>query len=124
MQYNSAFSGFSADDIPATKQFYQAVLGLAPVDSMGGFQLSLSGGQEVFVYPKSNHQPASFTVLNFVVQDLDIAVAELKAKGVTFEHYDGVNPDEDIARGKAQNMGPDIAWFKDPAGNVLALIAE
>ena len=79
----------------------------------------------MWAYPKENHEPAAYTMLNFVVDDIDAAVAALKEKGVEFETYEGMHQDEHgIARGKAANMGPDIAWFKDPAGNILAVLAN
>jgi hypothetical protein len=91
---------------------------------MGGLGLHLSGGGEVFIYPKDNHEPATFTVLNFRVDDVDEAVDRLTAAGVTFERYDGFDQDEKgIVRG-GEGEGPTIAWFKDPAGNVLSVIRE
>jgi len=94
---------------------------------MGMLRLKLFGGGEVMVYPKSDHKPASYTMLNFVVKDIDKAVDALTAKGVKFEHYDSDMMKQDpkgIARGKAANMGPDIAWFLDPAGNTLAVLED
>ena len=89
---------------------------------MGGLGLHLAGGGEVFIYPKENHVPATFTVLNFPVEDVDAAVDRLTAAGVAFEHYEGFDQDEKgIAR---VDEGPTIAWFKDPAGNILSVIAE
>jgi len=120
-----AFSGFSVDDQAAAKEFYGTVLGLDIEDGKMGLQLHLGGGGTVFVYAKPNHVPATYTMLNFAVDDVDKAVDELVAKGTTFEHYDGMNQDEKgIARGRAAGMGPDIAWFKDPAGNILAVLQE
>jgi catechol 2,3-dioxygenase-like lactoylglutathione lyase family enzyme len=121
----AAFSGFSVDDIAKAKDFYTQTLGLALVDETMGLRLRLPNAGEVFVYPKPNHTPATFTILNFVVEDIDVAVDELSQNGVVFEHYDEppMKTDEKgIARGKAAGMGPDIAWFKDPAGNVLSVI--
>jgi catechol 2,3-dioxygenase-like lactoylglutathione lyase family enzyme len=120
----AAFSGFSVDDLSKAKAFYQETLGLK-VDSEGvGLGLHLPGGGTVFAYPKQDHQPATFTILNFEVDDIDAAVDELTTRGVRFERYDdGPKADgKGILRGKSQNQGPDIAWFKDPAGNVLAVI--
>jgi predicted enzyme related to lactoylglutathione lyase len=118
---SKAFSTFSADDIPRAKQFYGETLGLNVSDEMGGLGLHLAGGGEVFVYSKDDHVPASFTVLNFLVDDVDAAVDRLTAAGVSFERYDGFDQDEKgIARG---GDGPTIAWFKDPAGNILSVLA-
>jgi len=120
----AAFSGFSVDDLTKTKAFYREALGLN-VDSEGeGLGLHLPGGGTVFAYPKKDHQPATFTILNFEVDDIDAAVDELTGRGVRFEHYkDGPRADgKGILRGKSQNLGPDIAWFKDPAGNILSVI--
>jgi hypothetical protein len=89
-----------------------------------GLNMTLGGTQKVFIYPKTDHAPASYTVLNFLVEDIDAAVEELKAKGVTFETYEGLADDKGIARGKSHNMGPDIAWFKDPAGNILSVLCN
>ncbi len=121
-----AFSGFSVDDIEAAREFYGGVLGLdIGTNPMGMLDLQLVGGGHVIVYPKPNHAPATFTVLNFEVDDIDAAVDDLTKAGVTFERYDGANQDEKaIARGKAANMGPDIAWFTDPAGNILSVLAN
>ncbi len=115
-----AFSSFSVDDVPRARQFYGEVLGLDLSEQMGGIGLRLGGGGEVFVYPKANHTPATFTVLNFPVNDLSAAIDELTGKGVTMERYDGFDQDE---RGIASGPdGPHIAWFKDPAGNVLSVM--
>ena len=117
---SKAFSGFSADDIPRAKQFYGETLGLNVSEEMGGLILHLGSGADVFVYPKENHVPAAFTVLNFPVDDIEAAVDRLTEAGVTFERYDGFNQDEKgIARG---DEGPAIAWFKDPAGNILSVL--
>ena len=115
-----AFSGFSSNDIPATQRFYGETLGLDVSEEMGGLGLHLAGGGEVFVYPKADHVPATFTVLNFPVDDIETAVDRLTAAGVTFERYEGFDQDEKgIARG---GEGPAIAWFKDPAGNILSVL--
>lgn len=122
----SAFSGFSVDSQAKAQAFYTDKLGLKVQDQGMGLELHLPGGATVFVYEKENHEPATFTVLNLVVEDIDAAVAELKQRGITFEQYDlgnGATTDEPgVLRGKSANMGPDIAWFKDPAGNVLAVL--
>ena len=125
----AAFSGFSVDDLAKAKGFYTDTLGLQVEDEGGegmGIRLHLPAGGTVFVYDKADHQPASFTILNFVVEDIDNAVDELTTRGVQFEHYEnGAKTDEKgIARGRAQNMGPDIAWFKDPAGNFLSVLQD
>jgi catechol 2,3-dioxygenase-like lactoylglutathione lyase family enzyme len=120
------FSGFSVNDIPAAKAFYLETLGLDVSDGpMGNLDLRLPAGGHVFIYPKENHEPASFTILNLVVDDIDAAVDELNAKGVKTAIYDDPNLPTDekgILRGKAANQGPNIAWFRDPAGNVLSVL--
>ncbi len=120
-----AFSGFSVDDLDKAKEFYGQTLGLELEEQPGmGFHLKLAGGGNVFVYPKGEgHVPASYTVLNFPVGDIDKAVAWLADKGVEMEHYEGFGQDKNgIARPKTPQDGPSIAWFKDPAGNVLAVL--
>jgi predicted enzyme related to lactoylglutathione lyase len=121
-----AFSGFSVDDIAAAKKFYGETLGLdVEENAMGALDLHLFGGGEIFIYPKADHAPATFTILNFVVDDIDTAVDALVAKGVTMQRYEGAYQDEKgIARGKAANRGPDIAWFTDPAGNILSALSN
>ncbi|CCK32292.1 hypothetical protein BN159_7913 [Streptomyces davaonensis JCM 4913] len=123
---SKAFSGFSVDDIGRAKEFYGTTLGIRVSEAHGMLTLHLGGDTDVFVYPKDNHTPASFTILNFPVDDIDKAVTELVARGVTFEKYEGFGQDEkNIARGAGQDQmqGPDIAWFKDPAGNVLSVLS-
>jgi catechol 2,3-dioxygenase-like lactoylglutathione lyase family enzyme len=123
----AAFSGFSVDDLAAAKKFYTETLGLILANEEMGLQLQLPGGGTVFVYDKPDHQPASFTILNFAVDDIDAAVDELGKAGVQFEHYDNMpaaQDEKEILRGRAANQGPDIAWFKDPAGNILAVLQE
>ncbi|HEY1063729.1 MAG TPA: VOC family protein [Candidatus Saccharimonadales bacterium] len=128
MDIQATFSGFSVNDQTTAKTFYAEVLGLQIQKETMGLEFTLPGGGRLFVYEKPDHQPATFTVLNFVVPNIDTAIAELQSKGVTFERYDlgnGAEQDElGVLRGLAANMGPDIAWFKDPAGNVLALVQE
>lgn len=121
----AAFSGFSVDDLAKAKEFYAETLGLQVDDEAEGLSLHLPGGGSMFAYPKKDHQPATFTILNFEVENIDEAVHELTNLGVQFEHYeDGPKTDhKGIFRGTKQNMGPDIAWFKDPAGNILSVIA-
>ena len=116
---SAAFSSYSIDDIPAAKAFYEGTLGLDVTEQPEGLRLNLATGGSVFLYPKDDHEAATFTVLNFGVDDLAAAVDELTASGVTMERYDGFDQDE---RGIAAGIdGPHIAWFRDPAGNVLSL---
>ena len=124
--FKAAFSGFSVDDLAKAKSFYTKILGLKVEEQKDmGLWLYLPDGGKVFIYPKENHEPATSTMLNFVVDDIDAAVEALRKKGVTFEYYEGFNQDEKgIARGKKANMGPDIAWFKDPAGNILSVLQD
>lgn len=126
MKIVAAFSGYSANDIEACKVFYGQTLGLELKEDMGGFGFSV-GGQQVFIYPKDDHQPATFTVLNFVVNDIDAAIDELVGKGIVFERYDSMPAEQDergVLRGKDVGMGPNIAWFKDPSGNILGLVEQ
>ncbi|HET6393305.1 MAG TPA: VOC family protein [Blastococcus sp.] len=118
-----AFSGFSVDDPAAARRFYEDTLGLRVSDEEmeGMMRLNLGGGTDVLVYPKADHTPASFTVLNFPVPDVEKAVDELTARGVRFEQYE--NPPTD-AKGIMREGGPLIAWFTDPAGNVFSVIAQ
>lgn len=119
----AASGSFSVNDQAKAKKFYTEILGLTVDETPMGLNLHLPGTGSVFVYAKENHQPATFTVLNFLVDSIDEAVEELKKLGVNFEKYEGFNQDEKgIARGKSVNKGPDIAWFKDPAENVFAVI--
>jgi catechol 2,3-dioxygenase-like lactoylglutathione lyase family enzyme len=116
-----AFSGFAAPDIAKIKEFYSKTLGLKVTEEHGLLTLHLAGGNNVLIYPKPDHVPATFTVLNFPVDDVDLAVDELSKRGVRFEKYNGpeIKTDEKgIMRGK----GPTIAWFKDPAGNILSVL--
>ncbi len=118
-----AFSGLGVDDIDAAEAFYGGTLGLAVEHGMGGLTLRLPGGAGLLVYPSPAFSPAGYTVLNLEVPDISAAVAELTARGVVFERYAGMQQDEaGIARGKATGAGPDIAWFRDPAGNVLSVL--
>jgi catechol 2,3-dioxygenase-like lactoylglutathione lyase family enzyme len=114
-----AFSGFSSNDIPKAKDFYAQTLGLEVTEENGMLTLHLAGGGAVLVYPKADHEPASFTVLNFPVENIDQAVDGLAAAGVRFERYEGSDQDE---RGVQRQYGPPIAWFKDPAGNILSVL--
>jgi catechol 2,3-dioxygenase-like lactoylglutathione lyase family enzyme len=119
-----AFSGFSVDDLKAAKSFYSDTLGLNVVESPEGLGLRLAGGGQVFLYPKENHTPATFTVLNFEVANIDEAVDELTKRGVRFERYGGemATDDKGVFRGAERDAGPNIAWFTDPAGNILSVI--
>jgi len=116
---SKAFSGFAVDDLAKAKQFYGETLGMELSERYGMLTLRVAGGAEVLVYPKPDHVPASFTVLNFPVDDVEAAVDELTAAGVEFVRYEGNRQDERcIHRGG----GPLIAWFTDPAGNVLSVV--
>ncbi|MBP2031088.1 catechol 2,3-dioxygenase-like lactoylglutathione lyase family enzyme [Methanohalophilus levihalophilus] len=118
-----AFSSFSVDDLEKAKAFYGETLGLEVAENpYMGLTINLAGGMKIYVYPKEDHQPATFTVLNFSVEDIDKAVDELKTRGVVFEQYEGeMQTDEKgIARSGSKEM-PDIAWFRDPAGNFLSV---
>ena len=119
----NAFSGFSVDDLDRAKEFYGKMLGLTVTENPAGLELHLGGGGRVFVYPKGDqHTPGSFTILNFPVENIEQAVDDLAAAGVSFERYDGMEQDDrGIARGGG---GPNIAWFKDPAGNILSVLEE
>ncbi len=116
-----AFSGFSVNDIGKAKEFYEQTLGLEVSESNGLLDLHLGSGARVLVYPKDDHEPAVFTILNFPVADVDAAVDELKKRSVRFEMYDDSNLKTD-ERGVFRGEGPNIAWFKDPAGNILSVI--
>jgi len=120
---SKAFSGFSAGDIAKAKEFYGETLGLDVSESHGLLMLQLAGGNNVIIYPKPNHVPAAFTVLNFPVKDVDRAVNELKKRGVRFQQYDLPNLKTD-EKGIMRGNGPTIAWFKDPAGNILSVIDQ
>jgi catechol 2,3-dioxygenase-like lactoylglutathione lyase family enzyme len=124
LDHAKAFPSFSVDDLGRAKKFYAETLGLELKESPEGLELHPDGGAQVFIYPKPNHEPASFTVLNFAVDDVDRAVGDLKKRGVQFEKYDLPNMKTDqngIARG-GPGHGPTIAWFKDPAGNILSVL--
>ena len=122
------FSGISVDDIAKAREFYVDTLDLKLTDDSMGLNLELPGGAKLFVYEKPDHQAATFTVLNFVVQNIDETVDHLaNHHGIHIERYDnlaGQQDEQGILRGKAEGMGPDIAWFKDPAGNILAVLSE
>ena len=118
---SKAFSGFAVNDVPRAKLFYETTLGLNVSEEDGMLTLHLGSGAEVIVYPKPDHEPASFTVLNFPVEDIEAAVTALAAKGIEFERYEGTEVETD-EQGVFRGDGPLIAWFKDPAGNVLSVI--
>jgi predicted enzyme related to lactoylglutathione lyase len=119
-----AFSGFSVDDIHAAKRFYGETLGLNVSEANGLLTLHLPGGGTVIIYPKPTHTPATFTVLNFPVDDIAQAVGALRERGVRFEHYDGTNGPKTDDDGVFRSGGPFIAWFTDPAGNILSVLQE
>jgi catechol 2,3-dioxygenase-like lactoylglutathione lyase family enzyme len=116
-----AYSGFAVDDMDKAREFYAGTLGLRTSEDHGLMWLHLAGGRETLVYPQPGATPASYTILNFEVDDIDRAVDALAARGVRLERYDDLEQDE---RGIARGDGPDIAWFKDPAGNVLSVLQE
>ena len=114
-----AFSGFAVDDLEAARKFYGETLGLNASEQYGLLTLHLAGGRDTLVYPKPDHVPATYTILNFEVDDIDAAVDELTKRGVSLERYEGMGQD---AKGINRAGGPYIAWFKDPAGNILAVL--
>jgi catechol 2,3-dioxygenase-like lactoylglutathione lyase family enzyme len=125
----TTFSGISTDNLAKAREFYTDTLGLELDSEEMGLTINLPGGSQLFIYEKNDHQPATFTVLNFVVENIDKEVEELKDKGIEFEKIDfgpegGTTDEKGIMRGKAANQGPDIAWFKDPAGNFLAVLED
>lgn len=128
MEYVRAFSGFSVNDLALAKAFYGGTLGLTidPDESMG-LNVSLPSGGHLFIYQKQDHHPADYTMLNLEVTDISAAVQFLMSQGVRLERYDNLPAEQDkigILRGKAAGMGPDIAWFKDPAGNIIAVLEQ
>ena len=122
--YTYAFSGFAVPDIDAARTFYRDVVGLEVTDAMmGQLSIELPGGGWVLVYPKPDHEPAVYTMLNLEVDDIETAVDELAGRGVAFARYEGMHQDaRGIARGIASGQGPDIAWFTDPAGNIISVL--
>ena len=116
-----AFSGFAVDDVERAQRFYEDVLGLRTSVAHGILTLHIAGDRDTIVYPKPGHTPADFTILNFPVDDIEAAVDALVERGVAFERYDGIPLDD---RGIMREGGPYIAWFKDPAGNVLSVLQE
>jgi catechol 2,3-dioxygenase-like lactoylglutathione lyase family enzyme len=116
-----AFSGFSVNDIAAARKFYSETLGLNVSEEHGMLTLHIAGDRDVLVYPKADHTPATYTILNFPVDDIDEAVEQLSQRGVRFERYDQIETDE---KGIFRAGGPPIAWFTDPAGNVLSVLQQ
>jgi catechol 2,3-dioxygenase-like lactoylglutathione lyase family enzyme len=119
-----AFSGFAVNDLAEAEKFYGETLGMEVEQGGQGLRLKIAGGNPTFVYAKPDHVPATYTILNFPVDDIDRAVDQLTAVGVTFEHYGKLTDARGIARGATTGGGPDIAWFKDPAGNILSVLEE
>ena len=117
----TAFSGFAVDDLDQARRFYTGVLGIKTSEQYGLMTLHLAGGRDTLVYPKSDFVPATYTILNFRVDDIDQAVSELSQRGVQFERYAGSGQDE---RGINRAGGPYIAWFKDPAGNIVSVLED
>jgi catechol 2,3-dioxygenase-like lactoylglutathione lyase family enzyme len=118
---SKAFSGFAVDDLEQARRFYADTLGLdvKAIDDPGLLNIRLAGDRDILVYPKGDFEPATYTILNFPVDDVEAAVDDLVSRGVAFERYDGMEQDE---KGIARGPGPEIAWFKDPAGNILAVL--
>jgi len=126
LQDSKAFSGFSVDDLGAAKRFYGKTLGLEVKDGpMGTMDIVVGGGTSILVYPKKNHEPATFTILNFPVRDIDATVDQLTEAGIRMERYDDmIGGSKADAKGIYRGEGPAIAWFKDPAGNVLSVMQQ
>ncbi len=116
-----AFSGFAVSDVEEARYFYEVTLGLEVSEENGMLKLHLGSGGDVLVYPKPDHQPATHTILNFPVGDIDAAVDQLTARGVRFDSSE-MTDEKGVMRGRSKNMGPDIAWFTDPAGNILSVL--
>jgi catechol 2,3-dioxygenase-like lactoylglutathione lyase family enzyme len=116
-----AFSGFAVDDLEQARRFYGETLGIKTSEQHGLMTLHLAGGRDTLVYPKPGHTPASYTILNFPVDDIEATVDALAARGVRFERYEGLDQDE---RGIGRGGGPYIAWFTDPAGNILSVLQD
>jgi catechol 2,3-dioxygenase-like lactoylglutathione lyase family enzyme len=116
-----AFSGFAVNDLAKAKEFYGDTLGLDVSEENGMLHLHIAGGTDILVYPKEGHIPATFTILNFPVEDIDKTVDLLTERGIRFERYPGISADE---KGIVRDNGPGIAWFTDPAGNVLSVIQQ
>jgi predicted enzyme related to lactoylglutathione lyase len=121
LENSKAFSGFAVADLDAAKKFYSEMLGLQVSEENGLLSLHVAGGRDVLIYPKPDHVPATYTILNFPVDDIDATVDEMTERGVTFQRYEGIEQD---AKGIARGIGPYIAWFTDPSGNVLSVLQE
>ena len=121
---SNAFSGFSVDDIGKAKDFYGRVLGMGVTDDHGALRLSIGGSKDIYVYPKNDHVPATYTILNFPVADVERRVDELTKAGIQMEHYDSPDLKTDAKGIARDDQGPTIAWFKDPSGNVLSVHDE
>ena len=119
LKESHAFSGFSTNDMEKAREFYSDKLGLNVTEENGSLNLHLEGGGTVFIYPKDDHEPATYTALNFPVKDIDEAVDSLARAGIQLERYEGIDQDE---RGIARDENNSIAWFKDPAGNILSVL--
>lgn len=129
LKTSNVFSGYSVNNLEDAKKFYGEVLGLdLTTEENMGINIQFPNEHRVFLYEKENHEPATFTVLNFIVDNIDNSIDEMESKGISFEQYDlgnGATTDEKgVLRGLSVNMGPDIAWFKDPAGNILSILQE
>lgn len=125
LKHSKAFSSFSVDNIPKAKEFYAEVLGLEVKDNpMGVIELNIEGENKIIIYPKPDHVPATFTVLNFPVTNIDDAVDKLIKKGIVFEQYEAPIKTDEKGICHSDGQGPDIAWFKDPAGNILSLVED
>jgi predicted enzyme related to lactoylglutathione lyase len=118
-EHTKAFSGFAVDDISKAMKFYGETLGLRVSEEHGMLTLHIAGDRDTLVYPKPDHTPATYTILNFPVDDIESAVDELAARGVRFERYQGLDE-----KGIFREVGPPIAWFKDPAGNILSVVQQ
>jgi catechol 2,3-dioxygenase-like lactoylglutathione lyase family enzyme len=121
---SQGYSGFAVNNLAEAKRFYGETLGIKLLDGVMGLMIKLGSGAKIFIYEKADHQAANFTILNFPVTDIDQTRDALAAKGVTFEFFDGLTDNKGIARGRAINRGPDIAWFKDPSGNILSILQD
>jgi catechol 2,3-dioxygenase-like lactoylglutathione lyase family enzyme len=125
IKLRSLFSGFSITNLQQTQDFYTKILGLEVTNNEMGLEIKLPDGGHIFVYQKDNHIPATYTILNFEVESIDEAIDQLISKGITFERYDNMPAPQDekgVLRGLKVNQGPDIAWFKDPSGNILSVL--
>jgi catechol 2,3-dioxygenase-like lactoylglutathione lyase family enzyme len=121
LEQSEAYSGFAVPDVEEAKRFYTDILGIPVTDEEGMLALHIAGGRDILVYPKPDHAPANYTILNFPVSDVERAVDELTARGVEFQRYPGMEDDQDD-KGVFHGGGPLIAWFTDPAGNIFSVI--